>query len=114
MRIGVTCDAEPNEERALVARALAAVGTPVLLAADDTLPARLGEARPDIVLNLTRGRAAPERRLHVPALLESMAIPFSGSDAVTHATCVSRSRFKTILASHGIPTAGFAVISSPP
>jgi D-alanine-D-alanine ligase len=112
MQIGVTCDAEPNEEHALVARALEAMGRPVLLPADESLPLRLRELRPEIVLNLARGRGTPERRLHVPALLEYLAIPFSGSDAVTHATCVARPRLKATLAAHGIPTSGFAVIDT--
>ncbi len=112
MRIGVTCDAGPNDERALVARALATLGHPVLLAADDSLPLRLRDERPDIVLNLARGSGTPERRLHVAALLEYLAIPFSGSDAVTHATCVARPRLKAMLAAHGIPTSGFAVVDT--
>jgi D-alanine-D-alanine ligase len=112
MQIGVTFDAGPNDERALVTRALAALGHPVHLPADDSLPARLQQQRPLIVLNLARGSGTPERRLHVPALLEFLDIPFSGSDAITHATCVARPRLKATLAAHGIPTTGFAVVDS--
>ena len=52
---------------------------------------------------LSRGRVLvrellPLRRLHVPAFLEYFAIPYSGSDVVTHATCVARARMKAALA----------------
>lgn len=112
MRIGVTCDAGADEEHALATRALAVLGEAVVLPTDDALPQRLRELRPDIVLNLARGVGTPERRLHIPALLEFLQIPFTGSDAVTHATCVARPRLKATLAAHGIPTSGFAVVDS--
>lgn len=112
MRIGVTFDAGPNEERVLIERALASMGEVTFLPADDHLPVKLEADRPDIVLNLTRGADALERRLHVPAFLEYYAIPFSGSDSVTHATCVARGRMKAALAAHGVPTASYAVIDS--
>lgn len=112
MRIGVTFDAGPNEEHVLIERALASMGDVTFLPADDHLPVKLEADRPDIVLNLTRGADALERRLHVPAFLEYFAIPFSGSDSVTHATCVARGRMKATLAAHGVPTASYAVIDS--
>jgi len=113
MRIGVTVDGTPNEEGDLVERALRPLGEIHFLAADATLPSRLEAARPDIVLNLARGEGRPERRLHVSAFLEYFAIPFSGSDSVTHATCVARTRMKAALAAHGVPTASYAVIDRP-
>lgn len=112
MRIGVTLDTGPNAEGALIERALESMGEVTFLPADDQLPSRLDAARPDIVLNLARGAGAPERRLHVPAFLEYFAIPFSGSDSVTHATCVARGRMKSTLASHGVPTASYAIVHS--
>jgi len=113
MRIGVTVDGTPNEEGVVVERALRSLGDIHFLTADATLPARLEVERPDIVLNLARGEGNPERRLHVSAFLEYFAIPFTGSDSVTHATCVARARMKAALAAHGVPTASYAVIDRP-
>lgn len=96
-RIGLTYDAPSDEERALTAHALEAIGAVLFLEANDSLPAQLQQQRPDIVLNLARGSDAPARRVHVPAFLEYFDIPYIGSDTVTHATCVERPRMKQAL-----------------
>lgn len=112
MRIGVAFDDGPNDEGLLAARALAPLGEVVLIPADDAIADRLRDARPDIVLNLARGDGSPERRLHVPASLERLAIPFCGSGVATHSACLERPRLKSALAARGIPTAGFSVVES--
>lgn len=112
MHIGVAFDGGPNEEAALALRALAPLGEVVPIPASDSLVDLLRVARPDIVLNLARGAGAPERRLRVPASLETLAIPFCGSDAATHSTCIERPRLKAILAARGIPTAAASVVAS--
>lgn len=112
MRIGVTHDAGLDDESVLTARALESLGEVTMLAADRSLPTQLRDTHPDIVFNLARGAGVPSRRLHVPAFLEFFGIPFSGSDAVTHAACVERSRMKEAMAYHGIPTPSFAMVDS--
>ena len=111
-RIGLTYDAPLDEERALTAHALEAIGDVLFLEANDSLPTQLQQQRPDIVVNLARGSDAPARRVHIPAFLEYFDIPYLGSDAVTHATCVERPRMKQALAYHGIRSTGFTVVES--
>jgi len=114
MQIGVTHDAGsgPNEECLAAARALSTLGSVHLIPADEALPRRLRDEPPTIVFNLARGAAAPEHRARVAAFLEFYGVPYSGSDATTHATCVERPRMKEALAAHGVPTAWFAMIGS--
>ena len=95
-----------------VEAALARAGEVVRLEADDDLPLRLRDARPDIVFNIAEGLVGPNRESHVPALCEFWAVPCTGSDSMTLAICLDKGRTKEILAHHGIPTAAFTVASS--
>jgi D-alanine-D-alanine ligase len=47
----------------------------------------------------------------MPALYEMMQIPYTGSDPLTLAVCLDKSRAKEILSHYNIPTPRFAVIS---
>ena len=85
----------------------------IRLEADDDLPFRLRDARPDIVFNIAEGLAGPNREAHVPALCEFWGMPCTGSDSMTLAICLDKGRTKEILAHHGIPTAPFTVASAP-
>src|SRR5581483_3480709 len=51
---------------------------------------------------------------HVPAICEFFDIPYSGSDPFTLSLCLHKARTKRVLASHGIPTAPFALIEDEP
>ncbi|MFP5354291.1 MAG: hypothetical protein ACLGIK_03915 [Gemmatimonadota bacterium] len=112
MRIGVAFDAGPNDEGDRAALALAPLGEVVRIPAGDGVGDRLRDARADIVLNLTRGNGSPEQRLHVPASLERLRIPFCGSDSATHSACLERPTLKAMLAARGIPTASASVVTS--
>ena len=96
-----------------VEAALARAGEVIRLGADDDLPFRLRDARPDIVFNIAEGLAGPNREAHVPALCEFWGMPCTGSDSMTLAICLDKGRTKEILAHHGIPTAPFTVASAP-
>ena len=109
-RIGVTFDESSDDHCIAAERALREMGTVVPLVADQRLPARLREERPDIVVNVARGSEPPSRRLHVAAFLEYFGIPFLGSDALTQATCLQRARMKESLWYHGVPTPAFELI----
>jgi D-alanine-D-alanine ligase len=95
-----------------VADALAEYGDVIRLEANDEFPENVRESRPDIVFNIAEGRRGPNREAHVPAILEYLAIPYSGSDPFTLALCLDKARTKEILSYHGIPTASFARITT--
>jgi len=57
----------------------------------------------DVVFNLS----SLAKQVHVPALLELLNVPYTGSDPLGHALCIDKSVTKTILKHHGIPTPQF-------
>lgn len=95
-----------------VARALERFGRVERLEADADFPARLRDARPDIVFNIAEGFAGPNREAHVPAICEFYGIPYSGSDPLTLSLCLHKGHTKRMLAAHGIATADFALVAS--
>jgi D-alanine-D-alanine ligase len=75
---------------------------------------KLRESHPDIVFNIAEGRFGVSREAQIPAILEMLRIPYTGSDPLTLGICLDKSRAKEILAYHRIPTAKFSVIQSFP
>ncbi len=70
---------------------------------------KLKELKPDIVFNFAEGLNGFNRESHIPAMLEMLQIPYSGSDALTLGICLDKSRAKEILTCHKIPNAKFVV-----
>lgn len=96
-----------------LARALRAGGHCVtLLEADETLPYRIRETRPDICFNIAEGLRGDARESHVPALLEMFAIPYTGSKVLAHAISLDKAAAKHIWRDSGLPTAPFQVLRS--
>lgn len=95
-----------------VAAALRALGEVALLEADATFPARVSKERPDIVFNMAEGLGGPNREAHVPAILEFLGIPCSGSDPFTLSLALDKARAKELLSYYGVATAPFVTVSS--
>ena len=70
---------------------------------------KLKELKPDIVFNFAEGLTGVNRESHIPAILEMLQLPYSGSDALTLGICLDKSRAKEILTYHKIPNAKFIV-----
>jgi len=66
----------------------------------------------DFVFNIAEGLHGSSREAQVPAMLEMLRIPYLGSDPLTLALCLDKSRAKEVLSHHEIPTAGFTVVHS--
>jgi D-alanine-D-alanine ligase len=77
-----------------------------LIEADELAFERLRTERPQIVFNITEGLYGVSREAQVPAMLEMLQIPYTGSDPLTLAICLDKSRAKEILAYYSIPTPG--------
>jgi len=63
--------------------------------------------RPDIVFNMCEGHFGDGREAHVPALLEMMRIPYTGSRVMTLALALDKPMTKRILMWHELPTPAF-------
>ncbi|HUI29164.1 MAG TPA: ATP-grasp domain-containing protein [Candidatus Acidoferrales bacterium] len=95
-----------------VARALSLYHDVTLVEADENAYDKLRDGDFDIVFNIAEGMNGVSREAQVPAMLEFLGIPYTGSDPLTLAMCLDKSRTKEILSYHGIPTSKFVVANS--
>jgi D-alanine-D-alanine ligase len=79
------------------------------LEGDVTLYDRLREVRPDICFNICEGHFGDSREAQVPAILEMLRIPYTGSRVLTLALALDKPMTKRILSYHGLPTPPFQV-----
>lgn len=131
MRVGVTYNLKPTsppkgaeeddkflewddeETVAAVCDALAEVHEVVRYEANEEVFERLRRERPDIVFNIAEGLNGSGREALIPAYLEFLGIPYTGSDPCTLAICLNKARAKELLVANGLPTAAFQVMESP-
>ena len=57
----------------------------------------LRSRKPEIVFNIAEGRFGASREAQIPAILEMLDIPYTGSDPLTLGICLDKSRAKEIL-----------------
>lgn len=74
----------------------------VLLEADESFPRALLAAAPDIVFNVAEGARGRSREAQIPALLELLGIPFTGSDATTMVLTLDKDVAKSVVAKAGV------------
>ena len=77
------------------------------LMADETLPEALKEYKPDICFNIAEGLGGDAREAQVPALLEMLRIPYTGSRVLTNAIALDKNLTKRIWRDRGLPVAPF-------
>lgn len=68
---------------------------------------RLRQTSIDIVFNIAEGIQGRNRESHIPALLEFLNIPYTGSDPLTLSLTLDKSMAKRVVMSEGIPTPRF-------
>jgi len=71
------------------------------------LPALLSEHAIDICFNTCEGRRGDSREAQVPALLEMLGMPYSGSKVLALAVTLDKAMTKRVLAYHHLPTPAF-------
>jgi D-alanine-D-alanine ligase len=86
--------------------------TVIRLEADETLLDRVRAERPDVCFNIAEGLRGDARESHVPALLEMLGIPYTGSKVLGHAISLDKAATKRIWRDAGLPTAPFQVFQS--
>jgi D-alanine-D-alanine ligase len=77
------------------------------LMADRSLPQTVQEYNPDICLNIAEGLGGDAREAHVPALLEMLEIPYTGSRVLTNAISLDKTLTKRIWRDRRLPVAPF-------
>ncbi len=93
-----------------VAEALEAGGhTVTCLNADHRLPKALVDQQFDIVFNISTGVYGSTRAAHVPAMLEYLRIPHTGSGVRVEAICHHKPLMKLVVLAYGLHTPRFQV-----
>ncbi len=82
-----------------------------LIEANEQAYVKLLTERPDIVFNIAEGFNGASREAQIPAMLEMLQIPYTGSDSLTLSSCLDKSRAKEILSYYNVPTPRFTIIS---
>ncbi|MGE0606350.1 MAG: hypothetical protein AB7O62_04420 [Pirellulales bacterium] len=66
--------------------------------------------KPDLVFNLAEGRGVGRaREARMPAVLEMLGVPYTGSDPLTLAVALDKDCAKKIIAAAGVPTPGWVL-----
>ncbi len=82
-----------------------------LVEANEDAYNNLRTLRPDIVFNVSEGLHGISREAQIPAMLDMLQIPYTGSDPLTLAICLDKARTKEVLSYHQIPTPRFKRIT---
>lgn len=91
-----------------VAEALTAAGHHVIrIEGNEEAFQTLRQTHPDIVFNMCEGLRGNSRESHVPAMLEMLGIPYTGSSVLALALTLDKVATKKMLLFHGIPTPAF-------
>ncbi len=103
-------DLDSEETIEAILRALEAGGHRAdFFEGDATLYDNLRKAKPDICFNICEGHFGDAREAQVPAILEMLRIPYTGSQVLTLALALDKPMTKRILTYHALPTPDFQV-----
>src|SRR5262249_40624515 len=99
---------------ATLREALAVHGhTVTLIEANEEAYERLHMSGVDLVFNVAEGTRGAGREAQIPAMVEMLGIPYTGSGPLSLALCLHKGKAKEILSYHGIPTPAFQVLQHP-
>jgi D-alanine-D-alanine ligase len=74
---------------------------------------RLRQDKPDICFNIAEGHYGDSREAQIPALLELLKIPYTGSRVLTQAISLDKVMTKRVWQAFGLRTAPFQVFDTP-
>jgi D-alanine-D-alanine ligase len=119
-RIKPTVDGEDSEAEydspstlQAIREAIASWGHEVVdIEANQELPALLISTPLDLVFNISEGFKGRNRESQVPALLELLDVPYTGSDPATMAIALDKGLAKKIVRQHGIHTPPFQLMTT--
>lgn len=127
MKVAITCNTMPrdyNREEedtfaefdspetveAIRAALLKISDSVVVIQGDEGAYDALRKERPDFVFNIAEGIQGESREAQIPAVLEMLGIPYTGSGVETLAITLDKARTKEILSYNCIPTPKFQLI----
>lgn len=108
----INAEFDSEETANNIARSIEAGGHKVIkIGGVKNLLSRLGtiKAEVDIVFNICEGYSGRNREAQVPVILETLGIPFVGSDGLTLSLTLDKVMTKKVLISEKIPTPGYFV-----
>ena len=108
-------EAEYDSPKTLQAirEAIASYGHEVVdLEATSDLPIQLASTPVDVVFNIAEGFKGRNRESQVPALLELLDIPYTGSDPAALSVSLDKALAKRMVRTHGILTPSYLVMHS--
>ncbi|NCB33303.1 MAG: ATP-grasp domain-containing protein [Erysipelotrichia bacterium] len=82
----------------------------LILEADEHLPQALRDTGIDMVYNIAEGRKGRSREAQVPALLDLLNIPYTGSDPAAMAISLDKTMCKMLVSSYGVRTADHILV----
>jgi D-alanine-D-alanine ligase len=85
--------------------------TTAFIQADRDLPYALREVKPDICFNIAEGLGGDAREAQVPALLEMLGIPYTGSRVLANGISLDKTLTKRIWRDRRLPVAPFQEFS---
>lgn len=101
-------DLDSEETIEAIAKALESGGHKVtFLEGSLSLIEELPRVKPDICFNICEGHFGDAREAHVPAILEMLRIPYTGSRVMTLALALDKPMTKRVLSYHNLPTPAF-------
>lgn len=101
---------DDEETIAAVRSALSGKHRVIPIEANEEAFEKLRQLRPEIVFNMAEGLSGSSRELQIPAMLEMLRIPYTGSGPITLGLCLDKSLAKEVLSYHGVPTAPFVIV----
>ena len=84
----------------------------VFMEGDRTLWDNLQKWQPDLCFNICEGHFGDAREAQVPAMLEMLQIPYTGSKVLTLALALDKPMTKRVLDYHNLPSPAFQVFES--
>src|SRR3972149_10848456 len=101
---------DDEETIAAVRSSLACNHRVIPIEADEEAFEKFRKLRPDIVFNMAEGMYGISREAQIPAMLDMLRIPYTGSDPLTLALCLDKALAKQVLSYYRIPTASFIIV----
>jgi D-alanine-D-alanine ligase len=109
-----TAEFDGPQTTAALREALAVHGhTVTLIEADADAYERLRTSGVELVFNVAEGTHGADREAQIPAMLEMLGVPYTGSGPLALGLCLHKGKTKEILSYHGIPTPTFQVLQHP-